>query len=153
MQDELGERLAALVEERLVKALPKGPECVAGCLANAQADLERASKSLAAQDWKWATVQAYYAAFGALTALLMARGYDECGHRRLATALERSYVALHLLSPRLLADFRKLIEAREDALYEHVHTPAIARRAVATARAALREAVRILQQEGLAANP
>ncbi len=64
----------------------------------AKRDLASCRRSVDQDDWTWAIVQAYYAAFHAARALLVLKGWRERSHECIPPALERLYLnelALH----------------------------------------------------------
>lgn len=62
-----------LREGRLVKVEPS-PRLIAKEISSAEYDLGRAEESLMKGDFKWASVQAYYAIFHAAKALVLSKG-------------------------------------------------------------------------------
>jgi len=81
-------------------------------------DLIRARSSLEAEDFKWATVQSYYAGFHAARALLFSRGFRERSHYCLIQAIRFLFVDEGKLDARLLNHFGKIKALREKADYD-----------------------------------
>ena len=92
----MGERLSPeiwrLLEERKLTRFQASEEMVIKEVEGARYDVERAKKSLAEGDHKWATIQAYYSMFHLARALLFRAGYRERSQRALLTALRELYV-------------------------------------------------------------
>ena len=55
---------------------------------NAEYDLSKAGDSLLSEDFKWASVQAYYSMFHSAKALVLKKGYREKSHHCLLVALK-----------------------------------------------------------------
>jgi len=86
-------------------------------MQGASYDLERARKSLGDGDFKWATVQAYYAMFHSARALLYSRGYREKSHRALLTAIRELFLRSGELDNNLIEDLSNAMDLREEADY------------------------------------
>ncbi len=82
-------------------------------------DLKACLESLAQKNYKWATVQAYYAMFHAARTLLYHKGYREKSHYCLIRAMKAFYVDEHLLEARLVESFQMAKALREGADYEN----------------------------------
>jgi uncharacterized protein (UPF0332 family) len=87
-------------------------------LDQADHDLQAAKNSCDAGEYKWATIQAYYAMFHAARALLYAKGYREKSHYCLSVALLELYVDAGELSLSLAKDFDRAMLLRESADYK-----------------------------------
>lgn len=94
------------------------PSLVPKELGQANHDLQAAKKSCDASEYKWATIQAYYAMFHAARALLYAKGYREKSHYCLSVALLELYVDTGKLSLSLVKDFDRAMLLREGADYK-----------------------------------
>lgn len=79
------------LENNKIKPFTRGPALVGKELELATFDLERGRKNLAEKDYKWATIQAYYAMFHSARAMLYYKNYREKSHHCLIIALEELY--------------------------------------------------------------
>lgn len=107
----------ALKEKRLVKFVG-GIKLVDQELKSAETDLKTAQVSFKKKDYKWATVQGYYAIFHAARALIYSRKIKEKTHYHLAVAIKVLFVDEYLLSEDLLMELREAMGLREKADYE-----------------------------------
>jgi uncharacterized protein (UPF0332 family) len=89
-------------------------------LLMAQQDLATAQKSIKEKDYKWATVQAYYAMFHAARTLLHLKGYREKSHYCLMLAMKEFYVSEGKLEMRLAESLQMAKALRESADYDNV---------------------------------
>lgn len=81
-------------------------------------DLKRAKKTFDELDFKWATIQAYYAMFHLAKALLFAKGYREKSHACLKFAIQALYVDEGILEQKFVDDFDTTMLLRETADYK-----------------------------------
>ena len=81
-------------------------------------DLSSAKKSFEDENYKWSTIQAYYAVFHAVRALVYKSGIREESHAALKTALRELYVNTGILSPKVYFTFEKGMNLREMADYK-----------------------------------
>jgi len=86
----------------------------------AEKDLMAAQKSIEQKDYKWATIQAYYAMFHAARTLLYHKGYREKSHYCLMLALKAFYVAEGKISMRLAETLQMAKALRESADYDNI---------------------------------
>jgi len=86
-------------------------------IKGAEYDAEKARKSLAGGDFKWATVQAYYSMFHLIRALVYSEGYREKSHRALSLAAKELFVKRGRLEERLIQKFEDAMDLREEADY------------------------------------
>ena len=86
----------------------------------AEQDLETAHKSIKQKDYKWATIQAYYAMFHAARTLLYYKGYREKSHYCLMLAMKAFYVSEGKLEMRLAESLQMAKALRESADYDNV---------------------------------
>ncbi|PIZ00482.1 hypothetical protein COY62_02340 [bacterium (Candidatus Howlettbacteria) CG_4_10_14_0_8_um_filter_40_9] len=87
-------------------------------LEDSRSDLLRAQKTFDEPDYKWATIQAYYAMFHAARALLFSKGYREKSHVCLKYAIQALYVDEGLLDQRYVEQFDVTMLLRETADYK-----------------------------------
>lgn len=85
----------------------------------AEEDLKACRESMERGNYKWATVQAYYAMFHAARTLLYHKGYREKSHYCLIRAIKAFYVDERLLEARLVESFQMAKALREGADYEN----------------------------------
>ena len=83
-------------------------------------DLETARKSFNDDDYKWATIQAYYSIFHAARGLLYNRGFREKSHRGLLAAIRLLYSKQ--LSIASIEDFSEAMRLREEADYGLIYS-------------------------------
>ena len=99
----------------------------------AREDLLTAQRSLKQKDFKWATVQAYYAMFHAARTLLYNKGYREKSHYCLILAMKSFYVSTGVLEMRLVESLQMAKVLREGADYENTFDPESAKALVGQA--------------------
>lgn len=87
-------------------------------LEAATSDLARAIKTHEEEDYKWATIQAYYSMFHAARALIHNRGLREKSHSCLKYAIDALYVEAGILEKEYLDDFDSTMLLRETADYK-----------------------------------
>ncbi len=144
----MGERIALAVrillrERKIVRSrISRG--MVLKELEVSKNDLEAGRRSLNEEDYKWATVQAYYSIFHAAKALLYNRGFREKSHRGLLAALRQLYP--REIPGSMLDDFREAMELRESADYGLVWSEESATNVLDAAEAFLDKAKSILRQ-------
>lgn len=109
------------------------PSLVAKELSQSDHDFQAAKKSCDGAEYKWATIQAYYAMFHAARALLFAKGYREKSHYCLSVALVELYVDAAKLPPSLVKDFDRAMLLREGADYKGDFSAAGAREVINSA--------------------
>ena len=98
---------------------PLAKKLVAKELKAAEQDLETAQKSIKQKDYKWATIQAYYAMFHAARALLFHKGYREKSHYCLMLAMKAFYVSEGKMEMRLAESLQTARALRESADYDN----------------------------------
>lgn len=106
-----------LKRKRIVKQ-QYAEELVNPELEAASSDLARAKKTYSDEDFKWATIQAYYSMFHAARALLHNKGLREKSHSCLKHSIEALYVETGILEKEYLADFDTTMLLRETADYK-----------------------------------
>jgi len=100
-----------------IKKFSRGTALVSKELETAEADLERARKTFEDSDYKWATIQAYYAMFHAARAMLYAKNLREHSHFCLIAALRALYVATKQFPAKHLEALQEAKSLREEADY------------------------------------
>ena len=117
MGDRVSQRIRRLMGERKLARIRINRSLILKEMQGASYDLERARKSLGDGDFKWATVQAYYAMFHSARALLYSRGYREKSHRALLTAIRELFLRSGELDNDLIEDLSNAMDLREEADY------------------------------------
>jgi uncharacterized protein (UPF0332 family) len=107
----------ACLRRKGIAPFSAGPKLVPKELDQADHDLRAAQNSCDTGEYKWATIQAYYAMFHAARALLYAKGYREKSHYCLSVALLELYTDAGELSLSLVKDFDRAMLLRESADY------------------------------------
>jgi len=110
-------RIRRLIDERKLTRARVNRNLSVKEVKGAIYDLNRARKSISDKDFKWATIQAYYAMFHSARALLNSRGYREKSHRALLTALEELFLKSGDLEPEIIEDLSNAKDLREEADY------------------------------------
>ena len=113
--------------------------------AHARYDLKRAEHSHAEEDYKWASVQAYYSLFHAAKGLVLSKGYREKSHRCLIVALEELFVSTGIVPAELVSDLELCMEIRHDADYGLVYSGSRSKTVIETAKEWLDVAEGILE--------
>lgn len=143
----MGERIApglrSLLRERKIIRSRISRGMVLKELEASKNDLGAARKSRDEEDYKWATVQAYYSIFHAAKALLYSKGFREKSHRGLLAALRQLYP--REIPGSMLDDFREAMELRESADYGLVWSEESATNVLDTAEAFRDKAKSILR--------
>lgn len=85
-------------------------------------DLSAAKKSFEDENYKWATIQAYYAIFHAVRALIYKTGLREESHAALKTALKELYVNTGIISLKIYTTFERGMDLREMADYKETYS-------------------------------
>ncbi len=102
-----------------IKRFPRGKALVAKELETSCEDLGRAVKTFKDSDYKWATIQVYYAMFHAARAMLYAKNLREHSHFCLIAAIRTLYVATKEFPINLLEAFQEAKSLREEADYHN----------------------------------
>lgn len=100
---------------------PEARRLTAKELEVAGEDLRACRESVEQRNYKWATVQAYYAMFHAARTLLYHKGYREKSHYCLIRAMKAFYVHENLIEARLVESFQMAKVLREGADYENTY--------------------------------
>ncbi len=115
MGEGLTPGLKVLLDEGKLRRSRITREMVLKEFEGASRDLETARKSFKEDDYKWATIQAYYSIFHAARGLLYNRGFREKSHRGLLAAIRILYSKQ--LSTGSMEDFSEAMRLREEADY------------------------------------
>ena len=147
MGDRVSPRIRRLLEERRLVRTRISRSRIIKEMDGARYDLERAQKSLSDGDFKWATVQAYYAMFHSARALLYSRGYREKSHRALLTAIRDLFLRSGELDNDHVEDLSNAMDLREEADYGMTFSETNARKMVENARNFIQRVEEILDIE------
>jgi len=105
------------LERGRIKKFLKAKTLVANELKLAGEDLRTARNSFDEENFKWATIQAYYSMFHTARALLYAKGYRENSHYCLIESIRSLYVSRGLLSFEFVETLKLGKSLRENADY------------------------------------
>ncbi len=83
--------LKKLIDERKITRIRPDKKLVLKEIEGAEHDLSRAKVTYSEEDYKWATVQAYYCMFHSARALLYSKGFREKSHRALLIAIRELF--------------------------------------------------------------
>lgn len=85
-------------------------------------DLEAANSSYESENYKWATIQAYYAIFHGVRALIYRSGYREESHVALKLAFKELYVDTGIISDSVYKVLQRGMNLREMADYKESYS-------------------------------
>lgn len=102
-------------------------------------DLSAAKKSFEDENYKWATIQAYYAIFHAVRALIYKAGIREESHAALKTAFKELYVDAGIISAKVYSTFERGMDLREMADYKETYSKNGAEALITDAQKAIEE--------------
>lgn len=111
-------RFKQCLEQKKIFRSRSAPRLAPRELDAARNDLDAAANSVKLGNYKWATIQGYYAMFHSARALLFRAGFRERSHICVELALEALFVENGKFPPRLLRAFSRARELREEADYE-----------------------------------
>jgi uncharacterized protein (UPF0332 family) len=117
MGSPVSQEIRRLLEERKLLRIKPDNKLVTKEIKGAEYDLKRAIESLEKEDFKWATVQAYYSMFHSARALLYKEGYREKSHTALRIALKELFVNSGKISGEAYRDFEDAMDLRQEADY------------------------------------
>ena len=112
----------------------------------AKYDLLSAEESIHDEDYKWASVQAYYSMFHAAKALVLKKGYREKSHYCLLIALKELYVIPRELDPEFADNFEMSMDIRHEADYALIFDEESAKIAIENGRKFLEKALALLKE-------
>jgi len=105
------------LEKGKIVTFEEGPSLVLKELDSARDDLLTSKDSFGRENYKWATIQAYYSMFHTARALIYSQRYREKSHYCLIVALEHLYVEKGLIEKELVESLILGKEMRESADY------------------------------------
>jgi len=117
---------------------------VNGDLEASDNDLTRSVKTFDDGDYKWSTIQAYYAIFHASRALLFLKGYREKSHFCLKASIQALFVDKGILDQKYVDDFDTTMLLRETADYKNDFSKEGAETAIENAKEFLAKAKEII---------
>lgn len=88
----------------------------------ANKDLEAAKSSFETENYKWATIQAYYAIFHGIRALVYRSGYREESHVALKLVFKELYIETNILSVDVYTTLERGMNLREMADYKESYS-------------------------------
>jgi uncharacterized protein (UPF0332 family) len=132
------------LESKKIVAFPTGKKLAAKELSIAKSDLSDAKAGFDTGQYKWSTIQAYYAMFHAARALIYSHGYREKSHYCLAIALRSLFVDEGAMDTKLVRDFLNAMNLREAADYEAEFSKSGAKAVIASAEKFIEKATAIL---------
>ena len=138
---------ANCLKKKKIIPFPAAKRLVNKELKTAGDDLSAAKESLKNGNYKWATVQAYYAMFHAARALLYHKGYREKSHYCLFLAMKEFYASEGILEMRLVESFQMAKAMCEGADYENTFDSASAESLVGQAEEFIRVAGGVVAKE------
>jgi uncharacterized protein (UPF0332 family) len=86
-------------------------------ITSADYDLSRSIESMRDEDYKWASLQAYYSMFHEAKALVLKKGYREKSHYCLIIAIRELYVKDGTMNDELVDTLELCMQLRHDADY------------------------------------
>jgi uncharacterized protein (UPF0332 family) len=134
------------LKERRIQRIDVSGELVKKEMDAAEYDLERAGRNVEEEDFKWASVQAYYSMFHAAKALLFSKGYREKSHYCLIAAIRELFVATGEMSAGVADNLEMCMDIRHEADYGLVYDEASSRQAVERAKGFLAAAKSVLSR-------
>ena len=100
-----------------IKPFSRGPALAVKEMEAAESDLIRSRKTFSENDFKWATIQIYYAMFHSARALLYTKSFREHSHYCLIAAIKTLYVEAKIIPAHILEGFQQAKDLREEADY------------------------------------
>lgn len=135
------------LERGRIRKFPKATTLVSGEIKLAGEDLRTARGSLAEENHKWATIQAYYSMFHTARSSLYAEGYREKSHFCLIEFIRALYVSKGLLSFEFVETLKLGKSLRENADYYGDFSREGAGEMITSAGDFLKEAKKILRKK------
>jgi len=102
-------------------------------MKEAEADLKTSAAQFGLSDFKWTTIQAYYAMFHAAKAVLFKAGFKEKAHYAIGIVLQ-DFAEKGLLEQKHVEDYKAGIYAREQADYHYAHSKETAKQMLEMAK-------------------
>jgi len=105
------------LKRKKIQEFSRGKALVEKEFKTASQDYDFAKTSFNSQNFKWATIQSYYAMFHCARALLFSENLREKSHYCLIVAIRALFVDKQLLPPSLIESLQKAKILRENADY------------------------------------
>ncbi|VVC02206.1 HEPN domain protein [uncultured archaeon] len=140
----MDERFKRCLDEQRIVKIAVQPDLIEKELAAAEFDLKSAEESGGGDNFKWATVQAYYSMFHSTKALVLSKGYREKSHLCLSIALKALFVDEGIIEMKHFTHFRDCMNLRQDADYGLVYSEASAEEVVKWAKEFLEVARKVI---------
>lgn len=134
------------LEKGKIKPFSRGNALASKELETASSDLDSAEKTFSDGNYKWATIQVYYAMFHAARALIYSKNMRERSHYCLVIAVKELFVHTKLIPAALLDALKEAKNLREDADYYNRWSESGCRQLLASAREFINLARNILLQ-------
>ena len=134
------------LERTKIVAFQKGPSLVSKELNSATEDLLSSKDSFERENFKWATIQAYYSMFHTARALIYKKKYREKSHYCLVVALEHLYLEKGLIEKGFIESLTIGKEMRESADYRSTFSKEGADNLIKTAHQFLTTAKKLLKK-------
>ncbi|MFO8016518.1 MAG: HEPN domain-containing protein [Candidatus Woesearchaeota archaeon] len=133
------------LEERKLEKIKLDKDMIDKEIDGADYDLERAKESFRNNDYKWATVKAYYSIFHSIKALVFKKGYREKSHYCLLIGFKTLYVDEKIIEKKFLDYFSEAMDLREAADYNLTFSEESAEEILSYAEESLEKARQLLQ--------
>lgn len=117
MAGRISATLQRLLDERKIARMKTDKKILLKEIEGAEHDISRAKITYSEEDYKWATVQAYYCMFHSARALLYSKGFREKSHRALLLAIRELFGTTGLMQNSLIQGFEEAMGLREQADY------------------------------------
>lgn len=134
------------IKERHLIKMRASNEMIQKEITSAEYDLERSKESIKDEDYKWASVQAYYSMFHAAKALVLKKGYREKSHYCLMVAIRELFVKEGTMSEEVADTLELCMHLRHDADYGLIYHQDSAETAIRYAQQFLSKTKKILSQ-------
>lgn len=135
------------LKERRILKIDASNEMIKKEIEGAKYDLSSAEESLNDEDYKWASVQAYYSMFHAAKALVLKKGYREKSHYCLLIALRELYVKSKELNAEFAENFEIGMDIRHEADYALTFDEESAKIAIGNAGKFLKKTLVLLKND------
>ncbi len=136
----MDERFKRCIREKGLAKEPVAKDLIDKELGEAESDLGRARNSASEDDFKWATVQAYYSMFHTAKALVLSKGYREKSHLCLSVALKNLFIDSGIIGRKHYERFRDTMGLRKDADYGLIYSESSAKASIEWAQEFLEDA-------------
>jgi len=141
------ETIEDLLKRGRIKEAPYSKEMYEKEFNIGEKDLESAKASYEAQNYKWATIQAYYAIFHAVRSLTFKAGYRESTHVALKQLFKQLYINNEILPSSVYDCLVNGMNLREIADYKETHSEAGAKNIIESVEGGLKEINKLLNTE------